>query len=121
MLTALGAVGAFLLVGAVDPTEPGHYPPCPLRALTGWACPGCGTLRAWHALAHGDVPTALDHNVLTVVALPVLVLAWGVWTVRRLRGADPWFARPALVNGFAAVVVAYGVLRNLPFASYLAP
>lgn len=57
-----------------DPNVPGHYPPCPVFALTGLLCPGCGTLRALSALARGDVAIAWGHNPLTVLAVP-----WMVW------------------------------------------
>ena len=42
----------------VDPNQPGHYPTDPFLAITGLYCPGCGTLRALHALARGDLLTA---------------------------------------------------------------
>jgi Protein of unknown function (DUF2752) len=59
---ALG--GAVALVGALDPNAPGHFPTCPVLALTGWWCPFCGGLRAVHALVHGDPATAVARNPL---------------------------------------------------------
>lgn len=63
----LGLVAA--LTGLVDPSRPGTYPTCPFLAATGLACPGCGSLRAMHALTHGDLLLALDRNALFVVVL----------------------------------------------------
>ena len=40
-------------------TSPGHYPTCPFLAITGWYCPGCGSLRAVHDLLHGDLAGAV--------------------------------------------------------------
>ena len=48
----------------------GTTPSCPLYAVSGLYCPGCGTLRCLHALTHGDLGAALGFNVLTVLAPP---------------------------------------------------
>ena len=120
-LVAAGALGAGMYVAAVDPSEPGHYPTCPVRALTGLACPGCGATRAMHALAHIDLGAAIGFNVLAVAALPVLVLLWARWTARRLgHGAVPR-AAPRAIWALVAVIVAFTVLRNLPAGAALAP
>src|SRR5215213_4807648 len=58
-----GAVG----VGYFEPTKAGFFPVCPLYSLTGFACPGCGLTRGFHALFHGDLVTALDYNALIPV------------------------------------------------------
>src|SRR5690349_10871222 len=93
LLVALGAGGVLAVVGLVDPNQPGHYPTCPFLAVTGYWCPGCGSLRALHALAHGDVATAVARNPLTVLATAGLLLGYVVW-VRRLRQGRPrsWVA-----------------------------
>ncbi len=75
---ALGLGGA--LVGAItlysnDPTTSALFPPCPVFALTGLMCPGCGTLRALHALMHGDIGRAWAFNPLLVVTLPLFMMA----------------------------------------------
>lgn len=79
-------LGAAVYVALVDPNEPGHYPLCPTKALTGLDCPACGGLRATHALLRGDVVGALDHNAFVVlVLLPAAVVAWVAWVVRAWR------------------------------------
>ena len=117
------ALAATALVAAVDPNEPGHYPTCPLLAVTGLYCPGCGTLRAVHALAHGDVSTALARNPLAVLAVPVGVWLWLRWA--RVRWGVSGSARtptPAWVQwGAAALVVAFGIVRNVPGLTLLSP
>ena len=120
-LVAAGALGAGLYVAAVDPSEAGHYPTCPIRALTGLACPGCGSTRAMHALAHLDLGAAVGYNVLAVAALPVLALMWFRWTARRLGHGAPPRAAPRAIWALAAVVVGFTVLRNLPPGAPLAP
>ncbi|MFI0416846.1 DUF2752 domain-containing protein [Spongiactinospora sp. 9N601] len=117
------ALAAVAYVGLVDPGEPGHYPMCPFLMLTGLYCPGCGTLRAVHALAHGDPVAALGLNPLAVVLIPLAVWWWGRWLAGALRGG-PWPAvrvRPVLLWIGLGVTLAYWVVRNLPFAAFLAP
>jgi len=95
-----------------------HLPLCPLHATTGLWCPLCGSTRAAYALLHGQFGTALTDNALFVISLPVLLLLW----VRRVvhRGTDRllprWSYWPALL-----IWLAFGVLRNLPVGSWLAP
>lgn len=110
-LVAPLAVGALALcatayVGLVDPNEPGHYPLCPTKALTGLDCPGCGGLRATHALVTGDVVGALDHNAFVVLVLiPLAVAAWVAWLVRSWRGpaVDVLGAAAPVAASYAAV------------------
>ena len=118
-----GSVAAVAIIVTVDPEQPGHYPTCPFLSATGWWCPGCGSLRAVHALAHGDVGTALDRNVLTVLAVPALVIAWAAWLRRAVTGRprSPWAAPPIALWGLLATVVAFWVLRNIPAGSWLGP
>lgn len=122
LLVAGAAVAALAWVGAVDPNEPGHYPGCPFLAVTGWFCPGCGSLRALHALAHGDVRDALARNPLTVLAVPVLVVWWVGWLTRVLRRRPRSWAAPGwTIWALLGVVLVFTVARNLPGAAFLAP
>jgi hypothetical protein len=119
---AAAAVSVAMLVALVDPNEPGHYPTCPFLALTGHPCPGCGSLRALHALAHGDLAAAVGRNLLVVAAVPLLGLAWARWTRRAWGGRPrPSLAHPAWVWTLLVVVLGFWLLRNLPFAAALAP
>lgn len=118
VLVSAAAVG--WVVREVDPGQPGHYPLCPFRALTGWDCPGCGSVRALHAVANGDVAAGLDHNLMTVLALPVLLGIWFAWS-RRLVLGRPRVTLPdsRLVTGLAVVLVVFAVVRNLPGVPFL--
>jgi hypothetical protein len=61
----------YLLLYFVDPATSPLAPPCLFTAIFGVQCPGCGSLRALHALAHGDLKAALEFNALLVYALPL--------------------------------------------------
>ncbi|MFI7124293.1 DUF2752 domain-containing protein [Nonomuraea sp. NPDC050153] len=127
LLAPLGVAGAtgavFAFVGMVDPNQPGHYPTCPFLYLTHLYCPGCGTLRTIHALAHLDPATALGMNPLAVAMIPFLLFWWGRWVVRAWQGRPrrTTLAHPAWLWAFLTLVVVYWVVRNLPFGAFLAP
>lgn len=120
-------IGAVALIGAgyvtaVDPNVAGHYPTCPFLAITGWYCPGCGSLRVVHALGHGDVLTALACNPFAVVALSYVVVTWMRWLGRTLTGRRRrWLAPSWVLYGVLGVILAFGVLRNLPGWTWLSP
>jgi hypothetical protein len=125
---ALAAIAATAYLGVVDPNEPGHYPLCPTKALTGLDCPGCGGLRAVHSLVHLDLVGALDHNAFVVLlVLPIAFALWAAWLVRAWRDPDRpdpddrqpsrWTGAslqgPLAVWSFVAVMVAFVVVRNV--------
>jgi hypothetical protein len=89
-IVGVGLIGATLYIGAVDPNTPGHYPMCPLKAITGLDCPGCGGLRAVHSLVHGDLAGALNHNLLAVLLfIPAIAIWWALWFRREWLEASP--------------------------------
>ncbi|MFI8188002.1 DUF2752 domain-containing protein [Streptomyces sp. NPDC085946] len=114
--------GAFAYVGAVDPNEPGHYPVCPLLRLTGLYCPGCGGLRSAHAVAHGDLLTALRDNAAAVVGCLGFAVLWTVWVVHVVRGR-PLRVEPSSAHLWTvgALLLVFTVVRNLPFGGWLRP
>ena len=121
---ALGAIVAAgtAYVASVDPNEPGHYPLCPTYALAGIYCPGCGMLRATHALLHLDLAGALARNPLVLplyAALLLIFVAWvrAAWTGRPLRWDPPTWMPWVLAAAFVAVVV----VRNVPGWTWASP
>jgi len=123
LATAAGSLAALGYLAAVNPNEPGHYPLCPTQALFSVDCPGCGIMRGTHDLITGDVPRALDHNVLLVALVPLAVVLWARWLVRAWRGVTPavstsQFRRRNLVMISALIaILVFGVIRN--FVPYL--
>jgi hypothetical protein len=107
----------------VDPNAHGHYPACPFRYLTGYYCPGCGSLRMIHAAAHGHFGEAFGRNPLAFALLPVFGCLWAGWAVSVLRGRpmSPVLIRPWMVWAFIPLVLAFWLVRNLPVGHALAP
>ncbi len=121
-VTAAG-VGAIGLLATVSPEQPGHYPTCPFLAISGLYCPGCGSLRAIHALTQGDVLGALERNPLAVALLPFVAFAWVMWGLR-IAGRTTWSPsriRPGWIWGLLVVVLAYWIARNIPGWDWLSP
>jgi hypothetical protein len=119
-LAAIATAGcAYTLL--VNPNRSSAYPQCPLHALTGYDCPGCGLTRSVYALLHGEIGRAIDHNVLVVLLLPLAVLGFATWTARRLGYRTPdlprW--RPWMTVAAAVIVFGFMIVRNLPGFEYL--
>ena len=94
----------------------GRGPACPIHAALGLWCPLCGASRMGLALLRLDLPGALRANaVLLALLLPGTI--WGaVHAVRYVRTGDGSVRRweRALLWGAVGVLLAGGVLRNLP-------
>jgi hypothetical protein len=119
-----GSVGVFL-VGYFNPVTAGFFPVCPLYAMTGLNCPGCGMTRGFHAFFHGDILGALHFNAL----LPIFFLAFVYFVASmflvlvRGRGLPFKIFRPGLIYAFLVLMLVFGVVRNLPYFPFtlLAP
>ncbi len=105
ILAAVG-VAALLFLYFCNPADIPAFPRCPFYSLTGYKCPGCGTLRGMHALLHLKVREAWGLNPFMVALLPVLLsfvlkprltnnvwVGWGVlvstvlwWILRNVAG-----------------------------------
>jgi hypothetical protein len=113
-----------------DPHLAGSWPPCPLRAMTGLPCPGCGGLRALAELGSGHLTAALGSNALVVVLVGALVVAWPT-RVRRDRATGPPVTTPghrrvlvlpaAAQRAVVVTALGFGVLRLLPGTGLLGP
>ncbi len=113
VVAALVAAGLYV----VDPARHAVYPACPLYVTTGLECPGCGGLRATHQLLHGHLAAAWALNPLAVLFVPLS--AWflvdAALTLGRGRGLPKVAPRAAVVWLGLAVLVLFGILRNLPW------
>jgi len=126
VIVAISAAAmAALLLCIFDPASSGIFPPCPVHYLTGWYCPGCGSLRALHALLRGDLMRAWAMNPLTVMLLPFLSYGLISEALVRMRGRG--LPQPAFsagqIRALFVVIVVFGVVRNLPVRPFalLAP
>lgn len=100
------------------------YIPCAFFSLTGLYCPGCGSGRALLALLRGRPGEAFSHNALCfILGIPALLLL----CYEYLRFVFPRLGLreiplpPKTAVFCLFLVLAFAVLRNLPFFSFLAP
>jgi Protein of unknown function (DUF2752) len=118
---AAAVAAACLVVWWADPTTPGGpLPLCPTKLLFGIDCPGCGTLRMLYSVLHGNLLAAARFNALALAALVLLVWAYLAWVYGRLAGRRIWswqrhrWAAPVTL----VLVLAWSVVRNLPFGPF---
>lgn len=118
------AIGAIILLPLYrfNPVEHTFFPRCVFHALTGLDCPGCGGLRATHQLLHGHFWNAFKLNPLLFCLLP-LGAYFALRQIVFMRTGRRWpqpFKSPKWIMLLALVVIAFGVLRNLPWQKWLA-
>ena len=119
LVSAVAGVGGLVVVAAVDPAERGSYLRCPLHAMTGLWCPGCGATRATHRVLHGDILGALGANLFLPVFAALIVLGWLTWFLPTLGRRPPQLLARAPAWAWAVLggaLLTFGVIRNLPFA-----
>ena len=120
---ALAVLGILSLaaVYVFDPRNPGIYPVCPFFGLTGYHCPGCGTLRALHQLLHGNIAGAFGYNAYAMLAMPFIAWSYAASALRafRLPVPAPVFVPHQLVWALLAAIVAFWVLRNVPAGPFV--
>ncbi|MEZ5307685.1 MAG: DUF2752 domain-containing protein [Pyrinomonadaceae bacterium] len=109
-----------LAVGLLNPSESGLFPGCPFLQMTGFACPGCGLTRGFHALFHGDVIGALDYNALipffALGFVYLLVLLFFISVLGKSPRLKP--VNGATLTVFMICAGIFAVLRNLPFEPF---
>jgi len=123
---AVAAAATVVMLRVFDPSTSGVFPPCPVHYLTGWYCPGCGSLRALHQLLHGNLRAAWAMNPLTVLLLPFLTYGLASYALDEIRGSGmrssvparprlPQLFLPAVwIRALCAAIILFGIARNLP-------
>lgn len=74
ILFAAAIMAGCIVLFTFNPEDVGFYPRCPSKMLTGYDCPGCGSLRGLHSLLHGDFAAAWRYNPAIFVAIFLLIL-----------------------------------------------
>ncbi|WP_410874472.1 DUF2752 domain-containing protein [Nocardia sp. A7] len=123
LITAGLGIGTLALLRFRDPHVEGSYGLCPVYALFGVYCPGCGGMRAMHNLTDGNIIDSLHSNLLAVpltLAFAIFVIDW----LRRARRGQRWRMpgiSPVIVWSFFGLLAVYTVVRNTPWGTWLTP
>ena len=119
-LAAIAAAGC-AYIALVNPNTSGAYPQCPLHAITGYDCPGCGLTRAGlrtHARQRGTSDRSQRARGRTAAARHPRVRAVDRGSAR-LRHAAATEMAAVDVGGRGVVVFGFFIVRNLPGFEYL--
>ena len=90
---------------------------CPIKALTGLNCPGCGITRMFVALFHGNIYQAFRYNPLVFIELPIIAILFLLYRFNKKSRK----VVNILFIILLVITIVYGVLRNIPFFYFLAP
>jgi hypothetical protein len=119
-LVLVAALVATIALALKNPVEVLGGGGCPTMRIAGVYCPGCGSLRASHYLLTGDAPAAWRHNPL-MIAVGVPCAAWLAvsYSLTLITGRPSRVAYPPawLLWSAAALLVGWGVVRNIPVAT----
>ena len=89
--------------------------PCPIRAVTGYRCPGCGITHCAVNLLHGRVREAFEANQFVFILAP-FGLIYGIWrAVRYIRDGSEEISIPETIV-FAILfilAIAFAFYRNI--------
>jgi hypothetical protein len=114
---SLIAFGLVVIYGLIDPSTSPFFPKCPVKSLTHYDCPGCGSQRAVHALLNFEFREAFRQNALLVLALPYLALGVVLNVMKApsekmLRWRNVLFGHHATLI-ILVIVIGFAVLRNV--------
>ncbi len=98
---------------------------CPLFAMTGLYCPGCGSQRAIHSLLHLRFAEVLKQNILI---LPTILFVVYHLTFRFFNRKFGWRLPDILYNKktpwiILVIIIVFWIIRNIPVEPFkwLAP
>lgn len=107
------AVAIVAAAWCFDPMDASvFWPKCPVKWLTGYDCPGCGSSRALHALVHGHPLEAWAHNRWLPFAAAYAAMAVAADLLRSPR-LYRLTHHPLTTILFLALTFLWTLLRNL--------
>ena len=91
--------------------------PCLFHEIINLYCPGCGITRMFLALFKLDFYQAFRYNPLVFILLILSIVYFLVKKIGKLNFKLPNYVYYYLLF----IVIIYGILRNIPLFSFLAP
>lgn len=93
----------FFFLYFFNPSDFKFFPRCPFLILTGYQCPGCGTLRGIHALLNLRFMDAMKLNPLMVASIPLII----VLLINKKIALHQWTPRVVFI-----IVILWWIFRN---------
>lgn len=117
LIFSIFALTLLLIYGWFDPSTSHFFPKCPVKTLTYYDCPGCGSQRAIHALLNFEFREAFRQNALLILALPYLTLGVIFNLIKKpsenmMRWRNRLFGHHATLI-ILGIVIAFAILRNV--------
>lgn len=94
--------------------------PCVFYEITGLYCPGCGITRLCLSLFEGDVYQAFRYNPIIFIDLPILFILF-VLNIFFKKNKNIKKITDVIIIFLATITIIFGVIRNIPIFSFLAP
>jgi hypothetical protein len=117
LVLSILALALLLIYGWFDPSSSHFFPKCPVKTLTHYDCPGCGSQRAIHALLNFEFREAFRQNALLVMALPYLTLGVVFNLIKKpsentMRWRNRLFGHHATLI-VLGIVITFALFRNV--------
>lgn len=94
--------------------------PCVFYEITGLYCPGCGITRLCLSLFEGDIYQAFRYNPIIFINLPILFILF-VLNIFLKNNKNIKKITDVIIIFLATITIIFGVIRNIPIFSFLAP
>lgn len=96
---------------------------CPIYTITGYYCPGCGISRMAMEILEGNILEAIRYNYGIVAAIPLASVTFSSLLIRYIRTGDAKLHQWQNITVWIMVIelLIFGILRNVPAFSFLAP
>ena len=97
--------------------------PCVFNLITGLHCPGCGISRMFISLASLNFKVAFQYNAFVMVIGPIAAIFVLRHYIKYILSGNQKSDKLETVLLIIALVlaIAFGILRNIPTFSFLAP
>lgn len=125
IIGVLAFLGMLALYVFWNPSDTNIFPKCPVFAMTGIYCPGCGSQRAAHQILNGNIIEGIRHNYMIALLVVVLLYQGFIYIMNEFfnKKIPNLLHKSKITNSILIIVILFWILRNIdvfPFTE-LAP
>lgn len=93
---------------------------CVFYEITGLYCPGCGITRSILSLIDGDIYQAFRYNPIIFIDIPLIIITSIIDFIYKDNKKVKKVTNVIYIM-LLIITLVFGVLRNIPYFSFLAP